>query len=404
MRMLVDCTLIDFSRQPTGIPRVVMKYLQEGYRWGRKNDCEIVPVLPTKDGIYVVRPLPNWLTREHREELKPYLAEAGDGEPFARRRKSRVVGPRISPGSDDILFCPAYWHDVDPAIYFAARRDGAFVCTLVHDLLPILFENCYNAPWRFQFRDNAIAAIEYSNAIFTVSSYTRMAVTELAIRNHKTVPACEVAYNGFEPLTTLDVGSTRSYLGDRRLARLLDERPAALLMVGSIEPKKAHLPVMQALEQMWDGGYERDLIIVGRRGWLEQPIVDYMRASSYFGRKLFWFDGLDDADLALCYSRCHALVFASLGEGFGIPMIEASYYHKPVVVYDTEIAREILDDQGLFFSNARGFVDWLVALDDPQGYAAIASSRRAFSWPTWAELAPATFDKMLRLRNSATPR
>jgi len=45
-RILIDCSHVDFTRQPTGIPRVVLKYIEVGYEWGRRTGIEIIPVTP----------------------------------------------------------------------------------------------------------------------------------------------------------------------------------------------------------------------------------------------------------------------------------------------------------------------------------------------------------------------
>ena len=58
MRIFIDTNLVDFRRQPTGIPRVVLKYIEAGYEWGRANNVDVVPVIATESGLYPVTPLP----------------------------------------------------------------------------------------------------------------------------------------------------------------------------------------------------------------------------------------------------------------------------------------------------------------------------------------------------------
>jgi len=57
-RILIDCSHVDFTRQPTGIPRVVLKYIEVGYEWGRRTGIEIIPVTPMQSGLYIRRPVP----------------------------------------------------------------------------------------------------------------------------------------------------------------------------------------------------------------------------------------------------------------------------------------------------------------------------------------------------------
>ena len=80
MRILIDCSFIDFTRQPTGIPRVVLKYIEGGYRWGEERGIEVVPVVTTKDGLYPVRPIPGESPPDRLlRYLEPDISELPNG-------------------------------------------------------------------------------------------------------------------------------------------------------------------------------------------------------------------------------------------------------------------------------------------------------------------------------------
>lgn len=397
-RLLVDCNLVDLNNANTGIPRVTLAYLEEACIWAKQNDIDVIPIYPTGSSFRVAENVPaNCMYRAPRKSSVSFFksSQVSSGQNNDAGHQSEV-----NVSSNDIIFCPAYWHDVDPNIYRLASRKGAYVSTLVHDLLPISFKTCYNSPWRDDFKKNAVAAIGYSDAIFAVSHYTLECVKELALRSGSAMPYSQVAYNGFRPLPHLPAAEISSYLGNVYIRRLIGELPSPLLMVGTIEPKKAHVPVIQTMSQLWDAGYARPLVIVGRRGWLDDDIVNEIQNSSYLGSRLFWFSDLDDADLGLCYKWAHALVFASLGEGFGIPMIEAAMCRTPILAFDTEISREILKDHGVFFETTRQFVDALLRLSDNAQYDSEVTSLEAFNWPTWAEVAPKLFETMVGLAAS----
>src|SRR4051794_16457189 len=115
------------------------------------------------------------------------------------------------------------------------------------------------------------------------------------------------------------------------------------------------MSVIKCLEALWQAGYQRPLLIIGRPGWMEQNVVATIRGSFFFNKKMFWFVDADDYDLASAYIFCHALIFSSLAEGFGIPMIEAAYYGKPTIALDTPVVREVLGANALCFVSAAGF-------------------------------------------------
>jgi glycosyltransferase involved in cell wall biosynthesis len=451
-RILIDCSHVDFTRQPTGIPRVVLKYIEVGYEWGRRTGVEVIPVTPTGEGLSLYRPIPgrnppqdlvlaadggNGAERSLGAELAgsffQYVADVLHNllslgaalvpltavkvssrwvdfrfvqkvEEAAQRMERFVKEPLwVEPRLGDVVLTPAYWHDVDPEIYRNIRAAGAKIVVLVHDLLPILFDRFYPAPWCYEFKENVKAAFGYADAFLCVSNSTRSALIEFGTRQKQKMPPIMTAYNGFDPLVEREVlegghlVETQPSLKSMEIDSVFGGPVRPFVMVGSIEPKKGHLPTIKCFEAIWRAGHKRSLVIIGRRGWLEQAIVDAIENSAFYGVKLFWFSDLDDFDLAQAYTRCHALIFSSFGEGFGLPMIEASFYGKPTVVLDTPIAREILGDAGRFFRNAETLIDRIIELEDPGRYANASEAAFHVSWPSWDQYTPRVLDQVKKV-------
>lgn len=450
-RIFIDCSFINFSKQPTGIPRVVLKYIEVGYAWGARQNVDVIPVVPAKEALVLCRPVPGLGVPRHLVEKAKesdvktprsgieaaakvtleYLRDVvhhalfltasllpvppvksgsvwiddavkrgcAAFEKYVERQKAKLI--QYTPQAGDLLFAPAYWHDVDSEIYESLRAKGMKVVILVHDLLPVMYENFYPSPWRYLFKENVCKAFGYASAFFCVSNLTKAALNEFGQRQKLQSVPVVTAYNGFEPLVAdaiaeqIRQGTVRPIMGSARFYAVTQMNP--LLMVGSVEPKKGHIPVIKCLEAMWAAGYERPLLIIGRTGWMERDVVAAIEKSSFYNKKLFWFTDIDDFDLATAYLRCHALVFSSLSEGFGIPMIEASYYGKPTIAYDTPIVREVLGNRALLFSSAYELVQHLDGLEEAARYAQIGESARQLQWPTWNDYTPRIFDMLLAI-------
>jgi glycosyltransferase involved in cell wall biosynthesis len=451
-RILVDCSNVDFSRQPTGVPRVVLKYIEVGYDWGRRNGIKVIPVLPSNSGVFIYRPVPGRnppqdllaaakgeigveqrLGAELVCSLVTYVTEVTYHLLYlwaallplspikvlvkwldltviqrmkrtTQRMKRFANEPfRIDPRPGDIIFTPAYWHDVDPELYRTLRASGAKIVVLVHDLLPISLDRFYPAPWCYEFKENVQAAFTYADAFFCVSNYTRSSLIEFGNRQKQKVRPVMTAYNGYEPLVERDIlrgaefAEKGSFLRRVGVERAFGDPVRPFVMVGSIEPKKGHLPTIKCFEAIWRAGHNRKLVIIGRRGWLEQPIVDAIQMSAFYGEKLYWLTDIDDFDLAHAYSCSHALIFSSFGEGFGLPMVEASFFGKPTIALDTLIAHEILGDAGLYFQNAETLIDRIIELEDPGRYEMACEAALSVSWVSWDEYTPRVFDEMAKV-------
>lgn len=182
--------------------------------------------------------------------------------------------------------------------------------------------------------------------------------------------------------------------GQQQLMQALAQRPF-MLMVGTIEPRKGHDQALAAMEQLWAQGVDAGLVIVGRMGWMRQGLARRLRNHpeqkvKTNARRLFWLEGASDEALELLYQRSSGLLFASEGEGYGLPLVEAAQCGLPILARDIPIFREVGGDHILYFQGDRpedlaaAIRNWLEryregTLPDPCG----------IQLPTWRESAQA---------------
>jgi len=103
--------------------------------------------------------------------------------------------------------------------------------------------------------------------------------------------------------------------------------PGYLLTVGTIEPRKDHLTLLRALKFVPDAP---QLVIVGSLGWKYRPILKQIRAMERRGR-IRYLGRVEDSDLPALYSASKLMVYPSLYEGFGLPVLEAMACGCPVL-------------------------------------------------------------------------
>lgn len=122
------------------------------------------------------------------------------------------------------------------------------------------------------------------------------------------------------------------------------------LMVGTVEPRKGHLTVLQALQVLKDMPVQ--LLILGHDGWENENVLASMEEPTLKTRVLWISDAIDE-ELRWAYQNCAALIAASQAEGFGLPLIEAAYYGLPIICSDIPIFREV----------TQGYADYFTATD-----------------------------------------
>jgi glycosyltransferase involved in cell wall biosynthesis len=123
------------------------------------------------------------------------------------------------------------------------------------------------------------------------------------------------------------------------------ERPF-ILGLGTLEPRKNFVGLMQAFARAQLPDHE--LVIVGKRGWLYEPIVAQAQATKNV--RLLGF--ADDADLPTLYSLASAYGLPSHYEGFGIPCIEAMACGTPVICSNRPCLPEIVGEAALMVAPA----------------------------------------------------
>src|SRR5262249_21318974 len=130
-------------------------------------------------------------------------------------------------------------------------------------------------------------------------------------------------------------------LSERRsaLARHRIERPY-ILSVGSIEPRKNLLRLLDAYAELrrWSRSY--DLVIVGAAGLRASSVYDRARCLGLLPW-IHFVGQVSDDDLAALYAGADVFVFPSIYEGFGLPALEAMASGVPVVASNASSLPEV---------------------------------------------------------------
>ncbi|CAM3442700.1 glycosyltransferase family 4 protein [Halomonas lysinitropha] len=114
-----------------------------------------------------------------------------------------------------------------------------------------------------------------------------------------------------------------------------------LLSVGTLEPRKNLVRVMQAFAELpRDEQRAAPLLLVGMQGWGEQTLSREIRSALEAGtvRRLGYVPG---DDLPALYALASGFVYVSSYEGFGMPVIEAMAAGTPVLTANVTATAEV---------------------------------------------------------------
>lgn len=129
------------------------------------------------------------------------------------------------------------------------------------------------------------------------------------------------------------------------------------LFVGTLQPRKNIVRLIEAFSLLLRKNAEQDtekresknlqLIIVGKKGWLYEEILQAPEKFGVSGRVKF-LDSVSDDELPVLYKNAIAYVLPSLYEGFGLPVLEAMKYECPVITSNVSSLPEVGGDAVLY--------------------------------------------------------
>jgi glycosyltransferase involved in cell wall biosynthesis len=126
-----------------------------------------------------------------------------------------------------------------------------------------------------------------------------------------------------------------------------------VLCVGTHEPRKNHLAILQAAEVLWREGVRFSLTFIGGHSWNNDRFRRRLRELQDEGRPVESASGISDDLLWGAYHVARCSVFPSLNEGFGLPAAESLAVGTPVITSAFGSMREIAADGGALLVDPR---------------------------------------------------
>ncbi|WP_166819679.1 glycosyltransferase family 4 protein [Thalassoroseus pseudoceratinae] len=401
MRVFMECTATYQQDWHTGIQRVVRNLVNASRTIGPEMEIDCQPVvydarrgMITIDGLQVHgghspadTAVPRNTIRRVKSTLKRLgllrLAQRAD---LIRRRAvdwgfsslRSDAKTQIDFQSGDVVVMldgtwqAPYWRDLEQA-----RRQGAKVGVLIHDVFPLTIPQFYPAHTTNVFRNWWLRACQ--SADFLVCATRAVAADVQSVLPTGTNPQIGFFRLGME----LDGVQTGSAVRSE-LSEFFQRDTPTYLAVGTLSPRKNVSLLLDAFDRMDQQTDGSQLVIVGGEGWDAEALVRRIQSHPEYGQRLRWFDDLNDGELDFCYKHATAMVTASNAEGFNLPIVEALSRGCPVLASDVPVHREVGGRWAKFFpaNDADALTN---VLSDPATLAAMRSSLDGYHWPNWQE-------------------
>ncbi|WP_020423888.1 glycosyltransferase family 1 protein [Cupriavidus sp. WS] len=345
---------------PTGIDRVEMAYAD----YLQRHERERLTYTALHPGGWHVRLPRDAAMCFLRETARQWRGEPARARPAAARLWLWLC---MSPPRRAVAARPAAYllmsHtnlERPAAVARALATERAALVCLVHDLVPLTHPEFSRAGTERVHRRRLETVEALADVIVTNSQATAQALTAVLGRGTRAVRMLAAP---------LGVSLPDMAAGPHC------PRPPYFVMLGTIEPRKNHVLLLQVWQRMVaaDGAAQTPrLVLIGRDGWENAHVMAMLERAPALRGVVTLADGRSDREVAALLRDARALLMPSFAEGFGLPVAEALALGVPVLASDLPALRETGGDAPEYLDPMDGPA-WLRAVRE---YALPASARR----------------------------
>jgi glycosyltransferase involved in cell wall biosynthesis len=323
-QLLVDVSAIIQEDAHTGIQRVVRALLVQLFA----NPPEGYHVLPV------------FCTREHGYRY----ADSVFVHKFTSYDNSQMPIADVVVNNKDIFFgldLVARFLPLHKKQLLNWKLQGVKLHILVYDMLPHLHPEWFTSRSVKNFHRWLRTISVYGDQLICISNSVNNELREWLCNQNFSIHTPRIVTI---PLGCEIASSMPSSGMDDQIAGILEslKKQKFILMVGTIEPRKGYDDALKAMKTFWDSGEDIALVIVGKTGWKTVKLQERLLSHPQQGFKLFWLKNVSDQVLQKLYEMANVVLVTSYGEGFGLPIAEAIYYAKPLLVRDIPVFREVV--------------------------------------------------------------
>lgn len=350
------------GRLPTGVDRVSLEYV-------RHFGCQAKAL---------VRFWHQWISLSDADSRRVFDALLSPGPDFAkviRWSVARGYWLDWSIRKQSVLLNLGHSGLDEPDYAAQLRRRQMLPIFFLHDLIPLSHPEYCRAGEAEKHRLRLLTMLREGKGLIVNSADTREALERFANQQDVRVPPTVVAS-----------------LAPAHLTPTVTDRPLSkpyFVMLGTIEPRKNHLLLLNIWRQMMDelGETAPRLVIIGQRGWECEQIVDLLERCEVLKSHVIEINNCSDTELVKWLLHAQALLFPSFAEGYGMPVVEALMLGVPVLASRLNVFREVAGDIPDYFSplDGLGWQQAILEYAQPQSRLRQAQCERLrdFRAPTW---------------------
>ncbi len=271
-------------------------------------------------------------------------------------------------------------------LYPLLKNHNIKIVTHVYDIIPVTHPGyCHENTVMF-FIEYLGAVLSYADRLIVNTQATADQISMVCRQMERKMPLYTVAPLGCD-FRQAGTENKEVSLPSPDVSHII-ESGKYILMVGTIEPRKNHALLLDAL----DNGLGINVVFAGRIGWNVEDLVTRIKNHPLFEKRLFFIDNANDLAIDKLYENAYLLAFPTFNEGFGLPVIESFQRNTPVIASDIPVLREVGQEFADYFDNTdcRSLIRYVdECLENPGKYnekKSMLKNYKAYTWDKSADI------------------
>ncbi len=241
------------------------------------------------------------------------------------------------------------YHGLSHEIPVNIHQTGIKSVVTIHDLIHERYPEQYKLIDRKIYTKKFRYACEHADKIIAISNQTKQDIIEFyQTQAHK----IEVCYQSCNPAFSIEVSAAEK----QRIKQHYQLPDQYFLYVGSVIERKNLLSICKAMHQLREE-VDIPLVVIGNGGEYKQKVKDYVQLNELSNRIIFLSDQpsakfsptfQSAVDFPAIYQMATAMIYPSVFEGFGIPVLEALCSRIPVITSNVSCLPEA-GGEGAFY-------------------------------------------------------
>lgn len=410
MRIIIDLQSAQGMNENRGIGRYSLSLSQALARQAGKHEIYLLLNANYIKTIETVRmAFDGLIPSDHIKifEVPKKIAAADYKNTWRIKASEKIREHFIETLSPDLVYISSIfegWND-DAPLSIGEFQQNTLTAATLYDLIPYIYQDIYVQQTAPHYFFQKMQYLKRSELLITLSdSASQEAIEHLAFPSHQIVN-CSVGIDKKFKIKTINEDDKHE------LKKKYNINRDFIFYIGGFDFRKNVMGLIEAFFLLPDSLQKKFqlVIILSVNETQIKDFLSLLRQRWKFLDELILIDYVSEKTLITLYNSCNLFVFASLHEGFGLPIIEAMACGAPTISSNISSMPEAIGCQEALFDpknpqSIANKITEVLANNDFLTFLKQHGPKQAkkFTWENTAKKALTAFENVYAIRNKST--